>query len=31
MLSQGPDDALIEYLTDARALEQMGLRVLEEG
>jgi ferritin-like metal-binding protein YciE len=31
MLSQDLDGALIEYLSDARALEQMGLRVLEEG
>jgi ferritin-like metal-binding protein YciE len=31
MLSQDLDSALIEYLTDARALEQLGLRVLEEG
>jgi ferritin-like metal-binding protein YciE len=31
MLSQNLDGALIEYLSDARALEQMGLRVLEEG
>ncbi len=31
MLSQDLDGALIEYLSDAHALEQMGLRVLEEG
>jgi ferritin-like metal-binding protein YciE len=31
MLSQSLDRALIDCLIDARALEQMGLRVLEEG
>jgi ferritin-like metal-binding protein YciE len=31
MLSQGLDRALLEYLTEAHALEQVGLRVLEEG
>jgi ferritin-like metal-binding protein YciE len=31
MLSQSLDRALIDCLTDAHALEQMGLRVLEEG
>jgi ferritin-like metal-binding protein YciE len=31
MLSQDLGGALIEYLSDAHALEQMGLRVLEEG
>jgi hypothetical protein len=31
MLSQDLDGALIECLRHARALEQMGLRVLEEG
>ncbi len=31
MLSQDLDGVLIEYLSDAHALEQMGLRVLEEG
>jgi ferritin-like metal-binding protein YciE len=31
MLSQGLDRALIKYLTEAHALEQVGLRVLEEG
>jgi ferritin-like metal-binding protein YciE len=31
MVSQDLDGALIEYLSDAHALEQMGLRVLEEG
>jgi ferritin-like metal-binding protein YciE len=31
MLSQGLDRALIDYLTEAHALEQVGLRVLEEG
>ncbi|HTU97435.1 MAG TPA: DUF892 family protein [Solirubrobacteraceae bacterium] len=31
MLPQALDGALIGYLTDAHALEQIGLRVLEEG
>lgn len=31
MLSQGLDHALIQYLTEAHALEQVGLRVLDEG
>ena len=31
MLFQGLDRALIQYLTEAHALEQVGLRVLEEG
>lgn len=31
MLSQSLDRALIDCLMDARALEQLGLRVLEEG
>ncbi|HEY2317535.1 MAG TPA: DUF892 family protein [Solirubrobacteraceae bacterium] len=31
MLSEGLDRALIQYLTEAHALEQIGLRVLDEG
>lgn len=31
MLSQGLDRALIQYLTEAHALERVGLRVLDEG